>query len=220
MESSPAGKRLLVSAALLVFSGANAMAYEEPDYTVISENDGYELRQYTPYIVAETTANGDFRSAGKKAFRILAGYIFGDNRSATRMDMTVPVESQASAEPVEMAMTTPVMSELTEQPESTDDSYVYRFVMESKYTLETLPVPNDPRVAIRRIEPRTVAVKRFSGFWSEGNVDKHETRLLEQLREDGLKTIGEPKLARYNGPFTPWFLRRNEIMVEVGWPDS
>ncbi len=196
------------------------MAYEEPDYTVMSENDVYEVRQYMPYIVAETTVNGDFRSAGEKAFRILAGYIFGDNRSAIRMDMTVPVESEASAEPVEMAMTTPVISELTEQPESTDDSYVYRFVMESKYTQDTLPVPNDPRVEIRRIEPRTVAVKRFSGFWSEDNVSENEDRLMAQLQQEGLTTIGEPKLARYDGPLTPWFLRRNEVMVEVDWPDS
>ncbi len=200
---------------VMLAAGYQAMAIEEPDYEVVHQADGYELRQYAPYIVAEVDVDGTFRSAGNSAFRILAGYIFGDNRRAEKMAMTAPVQSTPGGASEKMAMTVPV----TSTPAAPDaERYTYAFVMEKKYTLDTLPVPNDSRVRIREVAPAVIAVRRFSGRWSDGNYGKNESALLDALENDGIRVQGEPTLARYNGPMTPWFLRRNEVMVPVDWP--
>ena len=189
------------------------MAYEEPIYTVLSSTDTYEVRRYEPYLVAEVDVDGDFGSAGSDAFRMLAGYIFGDNVPEQKMAMTAPVESTAGTK---MAMTAPVTSR------SADDAgqYTYAFVMERKYTLETLPKPEDPRIRIVERPARTMAVRRYSGTWSEANYLEHHSALLAALEAAGLEPIGPPVWARYNAPVTPWFMRRNEVMVEVSWPSG
>lgn len=203
---------------LLVFvSGGNAVAIEEPQYEVLEKRDGYEIRRYAAYIVAETVVQGGFKDAGNTGFRILAGYIFGDNSAGEKMNMTAPVESRPAGNGVKMNMTAPVTSQ---RADDGSDQYAYRFVMESKYTLDTLPAPNDPRVRLLKVDARTVAVNRYSGSWSQSNYDEHEEELLTALRNDGIETVGEPTLARYNGPFTPWFLRRNEVMIDIDWPGT
>jgi hypothetical protein len=171
---------IVLTVAAVVFCGAlvtTAMALEEPEYTVVERHDDWELRRYEPYLVAETQVNGDLRQSGNAAFRVLAGYIFGDNDASTKMAMTAPVLS-----------------------ESIDDGeYRYQFVMERAYDLESLPVPNSGRVEIREIPPRLMAATTF----------------LRSLDEEGFTPKDDPLLARYNPPITPWFLRRNEILVEV-----
>ena len=189
---------------------ATAQAYEEPSFTVIDTTGFYELRRYEPYIVAQTVVTGDFDDVGSEAFRRLAGYIFGRNSRREDMQMTVPVESRAENGGIEMNMTAPVGSTQT-----SPGRYVYTFFMESRYTLETLPEPDDPRVELREVPARTMAVRRYSGSWSKRNYEKHEALLLAALADDHVPVTGEPLLARYNGPLTPWFLRRNEVMVEV-----
>lgn len=200
-----------------LISGGNAVAIEEPEYKVLETRGVYEIRRYAPYIVAETIVDASFEDSGNKAFRILAGYIFGDNSASEKMSMTAPVESRPADDGIKMNMTAPVTSR---RADDGSDQYAYRFVMERKYTLDTLPVPNDPRVDLREVEARTVAVNRYSGTWSQSNYEKHKEELLAALKKDGIETIGDPVLARYNGPFTPWFLRRNEVMIEVAWPDA
>lgn len=197
----------------LMAAGGSAMAYEEPRYEIIRKTSEYELRRYEPYLVAETRVDGGFDSAGDKAFSILASYIFGDNKRSEKMRMTAPVESRPT-ESVRMNMTVPVTSQDNDEG---GDSYTYRFVMERAYSRATLPVPNDPRVTIRSMEPRLMAVHRFSGRWTEQNYDRHEKQLLDALAVDGIEIGGVPIFARYNAPFVPWFLRRNEVMVEVDW---
>jgi len=78
-----------------------------------------------------------------------------------------------------------------------------------------LPIPNDPRIGLLRIEPRIMAVKKFSGRWSEKNYRKFENQLLDVLVENNIEVTGDPIFARYNSPFVPWFMRRNEVMVEI-----
>ena len=183
---------------LLAIGGA-AMALEEPEYEVLFETDEIEFRRYDPYLVAEVTVSG--KSAGNQAFRILAGYIFGDNGSDEKMQMTAPVESRDS--------------------DSEQDIYQdYAFVMEKSYSLDSLPVPNDERIRLREKPERIVAVRQFSGRWSEKNISKQEQRLLDDLQTLGVEIAGPPELARYNSPFTPWFLRRNEIIVPVEQPGT
>jgi hypothetical protein len=194
---------------------AHAVAIEEPAYEVVGSGDGYELRRYDAYIVAETEVQGSFSTAGNKAFRILADYIFGNNSASRKMAMTTPVESAQASDGTKMAMTAPVESR---EAEPGSDRFVYGFVMEDQYTLETLPMPNNPAISIRRVDGRTVAVHRYSGRWTEANFEKHKRMLLEALARDAIRVTGEPTLARFNGPFTPWFIRRNEVQVSVDLP--
>lgn len=186
------------------------MAIEEPSYEVLLETKHYEVRRYEPYIVAEVDVDDDFKRAGNNAFRILAGYIFGDNAAQQKMNMTAPVESAGGER---MKMTAPV----TSQAGVGDGPYTYAFVMERKYTMETLPKPTNPDIRIVERPERIMAVHRYSGSWSEERYEKHQKILLDALATDGIETIGLPVFARYNAPFTPWFLRRNEIIIEIGW---
>ena len=203
---------LVLSFAALTLTGGNAMAIEEPRYEVLASTDDYEVRRYDSYIIAETDVEGTYKTAGNKAFRILAGYIFGDNQASEKMAMTAPVGARPADDSVKMKMTAPVTSAPGDDQAG---SYTYSFVMESKYSLESLPVPNDPRVRIRVVPERTMAVHRYSGTWSEDNYRKHERILLDALADDSISTRGAPVSARYNAPFTPWFMRRNEVMIEI-----
>ena len=203
-------------ALLLILLPAMAMALEEPEYQVLGQFEDFELRRYDPYIIAEVDVAGDFEDAGNNAFKILAGYIFGDNEAAEKMAMTAPVESRPAAGNEKMSMTAPVIStEANSQGMTT-----YAFVMENKYTLETLPRPLDDRVRIRIVPERVMAVRLYSGRWTESNYLQHEKLLLSDLASQGMRTIGSPILARYNSPFSLPFLRRNEVMVEVVQSES
>ncbi len=187
-------------------------ALEEPEYQIIKNTPDFEIRYYNEYLVAEVTLTGDFTSSGNQAFKVLAGYIFGANQASTKMKMTAPVESQAISVSEEMKMTAPVMS-----VDNNSNEHVYRFVMEKKYTLDSLPTPNDKRIRLIKVTPRFMAVKKFSGRWSEKNYQKSEKLLLKSLNLEKIETIGLPIFARYNAPFVPWFLRRNEIMIQIDW---
>ena len=173
------------------------MATEEPAYEVLLETKYYEVRRYEPYIVAEVDVDDDFKRAGNSAFRVLAGYIFGDNEPQQKMNMTAPVESGESG-----------------------SAFTYSFVMESSYTMETLPKPTNPDIRLVERPERIMAAHRYSGTWSEERYQDHETILLDALATDRVKTRGAPVFARYNAPFTPWFLRRNEILVEIEWKEA
>ncbi|MCH2110524.1 MAG: heme-binding protein [Polyangiaceae bacterium] len=193
---------------------------EEPAYTVVERAKDYEIREYPPYLVAETIVTGDQRSAGREAFRRLAGYIFGKNTKAQKMAMTAPVTSEEGGSE-KMAMTTPVTSEKMAMTapvtsESAEDGkYRYQFVMESKYTLQSLPKPDDSRVTLKEVPGQRVAVRRFSGSWSEEHFLSEVADLREALARDGLQAQGNFRSARYNAPFTPGFLRRNEVMFTL-----
>ncbi len=204
-------KTILVLA--LLVAGQTAMAIEEPEYDVLLTGEDFEIRRYAEYIVAEVDVDGGMRESGNSAFRILAGYIFGNNVAGEKMRMTAPVEASAAEEGTRMNMTAPVES----QP-GADGTTTYAFVMERKYTLETLPKPVDPRIRIAVRPARTMAVRRYSGTWSEANYEEHRTALLEALDAARLKPVGPPVWARYDAPMTPWFMRRNEIMIQVDWP--
>ena len=183
------------------------MAIEEPPYSVESKAANYEIRKYGPIIVAETNVKSDFEAAGNQAFRILAGYIFGGNKSKTKIAMTAPVNQQAMSEKI--AMTAPVTQVKQES------GYLVQFTMPKQYTIETLPVPNDDRVHLRQIQDRRIAVFTYSGSWSESRYKEKLDAFVHELKSNNVKTNGEPVLARFNSPFQLWFLRRNEIWLEL-----
>jgi len=204
-------KNILLIAALFFLVQPTAMAIEEPKYEIIDQYEDFEVRRYPPYLVAEVDVSGDFGTAGNSAFRILAGYIFGDNDSDEKMAMTAPVESRTSAKGEKMAMTAPV----TSTSAANDDQTTYAFVMERQYTLESLPAPNDQRIRIRQMPERVMAVRRYSGRWTEKNYARNEEVLVAALGNAGIVGIGSPVLARYNSPFSLPILRRNEVMLEI-----
>ena len=123
-----------------IFLGANLSALEEPKYTVLKTYENFEIRNYDSYLVAEVDVEGAYNETGNEAFKILAGYIFGDNQSSMKMNMTAPVESEVYRSSEKMNMTAPVFSN------KNINGYTYRFVMESKYSQETLPVPNNSKI--------------------------------------------------------------------------
>jgi hypothetical protein len=182
-------------------------AIDEPDYEVIRKFDNVELRQYAPYVVAEVVLNSTAEEAGNQAFPILAGYIFGKNKGEKTFAMTVPVTQ--TAVPVRMDMTAPVTQA------AVAGGMRVQFVLPKGVTLATVPEPIDPRVQLRLVPAAAWAVIRYSGTWSQSNYLEHLAELKAALEAAGVATQGEPVLARYNAPFTPWFLRRNEIWLAL-----
>jgi hypothetical protein len=201
---------LFAGVLLLVLAGAisrTASGVEEPEFRVTLSEGDFEIREYAPVIVAETVVEGDWRAAGNAGFRRLAGYIFGANDGGRKIAMTAPVAQGPGGQKI--AMTAPVAQERR------GESWVVAFTMPSEYTLDHLPVPDDPAVRLRRVGARRVAAIRFSGTWDEQRFDARTAELVRWLERKGETAIGEAVTARYNPPWTPWFLRRNEILIEL-----
>ena len=184
------------------------MGYEQPRYAVIQRDGHFELRRYEPYVVAEIEVNASFEEAGNVAFRPLANYIFGQNRRSEKMAMTAPVTQTPKGEKI--GMTAPVI-----QSAGKEGTYVVSFVMPSRYTLATLPKPSDERIRFREVPSALVAAWSYRGGWSVARYETEERGLREAIRKVKLSALRPPVWARYNPPFWPWFLRRNEILIEV-----
>lgn len=183
------------------------MATEEPAFKSVVKDGNFEVRDYPALVVAEVTVNGDQKDAANRGFRLLAEYIFGGNKRRQSIAMTSPVTQKPSSEKI--AMTAPVTQ--TQK----GGAWTVRFSMPSKYTLETLPEPNNPKVTLRTLPPQRYAVITFSGLAREGDVRARSEALLNALKDRQLRAIGNVTLAQYNPPWTPWFMRRNEVMVAV-----
>ncbi len=184
-----------------------AHAIEEPDYEVTRRISDVEVRHYAPYVVAEVRVAGSATAAGNQAFRILAGYIFGGNKGQQKLPMTAPVTQ--NVEGTKLPMTAPVTQN------SVPGGYLVQFVLPRGLALAAAPEPLDPRVSLREVAARDVAVIRYSGFWSDANYARHLALLQQALRTAGQAWTGEPVYARYDAPFVPWFLRRNEIWLQL-----
>jgi hypothetical protein len=181
---------------------------EQARYSVLKKADGYEIREYSPYIAAQTTVNGTYDKALSDGFRIIAGYIFGGNVKKESIAMTAPVTAK-SAPSEKIAMTAPVTAS------TQGGSSIISFVMPQKYTLDTLPKPTDSRVNLVEVPAKKMAVLRFSWGHSADRVKKMEGLLLAMLARDGLKVVGNPSYAGYSAPWTPPWMARNEVMVEI-----
>lgn len=191
-------KTLLIVALLipLALFAVALMSLDEPEYEVIEQTDAFELRAYKPFLVAETRVDGDFDEAGSHAFRSLVSYIQGDNQGGRNLPMTAPVNQQRVTD-------------------GNDDTWLVQFVMPKEYVLQMLPQPMDEGVTLRQIPARLVAARRYSGGWGEQKYRDNEQALVEALQQERLMPVGAPIFARYNAPFVPGFLRRNEVLVDV-----
>lgn len=221
--------------------GQNAMATEEPAYETLSVHGSIELRRYAPYIVAETTVEGDMDAASGKGFRAIADYIFGNNvavasstaQGSEKIAMTAPVTLEplspatgaaAPAASQKIAMTAPVGLQPLPSADSAGANpprlqgaqrWRVHFVMPAGYTLATLPKPNNPAVRLREVPATTWAVLRYSGVNTEAVVQQRTEELMAWLAERNTQTVGSPQLARYNPPWTLPMFRRNEIMWQT-----
>ncbi|MFZ1377349.1 MAG: heme-binding protein [Geothrix sp.] len=186
------------------------MAVMEPPFTLETATDEYDIRKYGPLLVAESRVEAGFDEAGTRGFKLLARYISGDNQSRTKVAGPSFESQHAPSETI--AMTAPVCQEQSPW------GFMIQFAMPASFTLATLPKPDDARVQLREIPPRRMAVHRYSGGWSEGLYQKHRKAFVAALKKDGVPTTGGPVFARFDSPFVPWFLRRNEIWMEVATP--
>ena len=198
---------LLLSTLALSLLPQSGHAIEEPEFQIVRSLPDIEVRQYAAYTVAEILVAGPQGDAGNQAFPILAGYIFGKNKGERRFAMTAPVTQ--AAVPVKLEMTAPVTQT------ATPAGFLVQFVLPKGVTVANAPEPLDARVQLREVPPTQVAVIRYSGFWSESNDSEHLSKLQTALRSAGLTWAGEPVYSRYNAPFTPWFMRRNEIWLQL-----
>ena len=183
---------------------------EEPHYIGTPLTGSAEIRRYGPRIAAETTVDANEDRARNIGFRRLANYIFGGNHRAETISMTAPVAQQSGRGGDKIAMTAPVV-----QSRAADDRWTIRFFMPSKWTMETLPDPNDDNVGLVTVPGETVAVLRFSGDRSPQAVANKGQELLDMLRHKGIEPLGEPVAWFYDPPWTLPFRRRNEIAIPV-----
>ena len=178
---------LTTIASIVMFLPEQVMAIEEPEYGGGHSDGPIEVRDYTKTVVAEVKVDGDFENASNKAFRPLFNYI-----SDHDIAMTAPV-SQAPA----------------------GTGWAVRFIMPAEYSVDELPKADNPNVEIREIPSRRVAAIRYSGGWSAENYNKHLDILEDWLSQAGYDKADDPIWARYNAPYSLWFMRRNEIHIAI-----
>lgn len=196
----------------LVFISGKIMATEEIKYQTILQQQDFEVRLYEPYIIAEILVDAEFDEAGSDAFKALFAYISGDNKTQQDIAMTAPVAQQAGGE--EIAMTSPVAQQ------KANTQWAVSFMIPGGYSLHTVPQPTNPDVKIREVPARYIASVTYSGFWSESGYQEHYQILTDWIKKHQYEVTGEAVWARYDPPFKPWFLRRNEILLPIANPLS
>ncbi|MDJ0339226.1 heme-binding protein [Cryobacterium sp. PH31-O1] len=191
---------------------------EQQPYHVVKSYDAFELRRYPAHLVAEVTTDGPFEDAGNRAFRYLFAYITGANQSLQKVAMTAPVVQADAAEKI--AMTAPVLQERAEDAAGAAAGERFRvaFVLPEGLTAETAPQPTDPAVHVRTVPESLAGALRFRGRWSQTSYEQHLDELRGALTAAGLTALGSPRFARFDPPFKPWFLRRNEVLLDVEDP--
>lgn len=196
---------------LFMFPGKPAMATEEPAFTSSLKEGAFEVRSYPALVAAQVSVTGTRDEASSAGFKLLAGYIFGSNTRRQSIAMTAPVvQSKPGSETI--AMTAPVIQ--TAMPDRTE-AWTVRFIMPAAFTMDTLPTPNDARVQLLALPPASYAVIMFSGMAHEDEVTRKTAELATFMSEHALRAAGPPALARYNPPWTLWFMRRNEVHIPV-----
>lgn len=199
---------------------------ESPSYTVEGKDGDVEIRVYPGYILAQTDVEADFDKAIGMGFSILADYIFGANKKRSKISMTAPVSGENLSEPEKIPMTAPVTEERVEGEkiemtapvtEEKSGKHIYRisFTMPSKYTLETLPEPNNKNISFKEVRSQKMAVLRFKGRVNHKLANKEVEELKKWLEIKEIKPKSNYIIAQYNNPAVPGFLRRNEVMIEI-----
>jgi hypothetical protein len=175
-------------------------------YQVLEKKDTFEIRGYGPHIVAYVDVPGDYETAINEGFRILAGYIFGGNTRRERISMTAPVTESRSER---IAMTAPVTEQVS------GGLRRISFMMPSRFTLATLPQPNDVQVRFEQVPAKKYAVTRFTWYAAQGRVERKKLELSAAVKSAGLIQKAPPTYAGYNDPYSFPFLQHHEILIEI-----
>ncbi len=165
---------------------------ETPSYQVVKSDGDIEVRDYPKLTVAEITRPGSRETAVRNSFGPLASYIFAKERGGEKISMTAPVTQR-----------------------KTEDRWAVQFIMPSGYTLENLPKPDDAEVTLREMPPQQRIAIRFSGKQTDELLSQKENELRNWAEKQGITVNPVPTFAYYNDPFTPGFLRRNEVLFDV-----
>ncbi|WP_461174138.1 heme-binding protein [Arthrobacter sp. Z1-9] len=192
---------------------------EQQPHELVHRYPHFELRRYPAHVVAEIQVDASFDRAGNAAFRHLFNYISGSNVSRQKLAMTAPV-IQAAGSSQKLAMTAPVLQSGPLPGSDGTSGFVVAFVLPAGLTAETAPVPTDPRVKIREVPGSLAAALRFRGSGSQAAFERRTSALRAGLTVAGLEPVGAPRFARFDPPFKPWFLRRNEVVQDVKEPRS
>lgn len=188
---------------------------ERPQYEVITKDGDFEIRKYSSYIIAKVNVDGSYDKSSGKAFRILAGYIFGKNKGSKKISMTSPVQMNESSKSEKIAMTSPV------QMKQQSEGFEMSFMMPSKYSLGQLPEPLDPRIKFEEVPPRVVASVEFTWLASDKRNKNKEGELRKWLKKfPQYKSSNTYSYAGYNPPWTIPFLRRNEVHIQLSADNS
>ncbi len=180
---------------------------EKQSYEIVRSYDEFELRRYAPHLVAEVVVRAPFEEAGNRAFRTLFGYISGANQPKQKVSMTAPVTQRR---PEKIPMTEPV-----ELRETDDGEYAVAFVLPSSFTLDTAPEPTSPDVQLHERPASLSAARRYRGKWTQESFDEHRQALQRAVTAAGFTPVGPARWDRFDPPFMPWFLRRNEVVQDV-----
>ena len=201
------GRTVFIALAVGVYFLGGCATVPEPAHKVMSKNEGYEVREYAGYLLAETTVSGPWKEALNEGFRRLFSYISGNNEGSSKVEMTAPV---LSGEPEKISMTAPVLQEA-----GTGDEQVVSFIAPASYTLETIPIPKDSRIRIRQVPPFTATVLRYGGWTDPEKIERKTEELRSMLTRDGRTPVPPFLSAQYNPPWTIPPFRRNEIIVRI-----
>jgi len=177
-----------------------SIALEETSYRVITVNEIYEIREYNDRLAVQTIQKNGQNGAFRKLFK----YISGSNISATKIEMTTPVTQS-----IKIDMTTPVTQKFQ------DGEMIMKFFLPRKFQLKTAPQPLSEDLSVVIVKGGKYAVIKYSGRSTYKNFERHSKVLLKTLAADKIETIDYPIKATFNGPLTPFFVRRNEAMVRI-----
>ena len=171
------------------------MALETPQYEVVSEYDGFEIRRYSEMIIATTSVRSDYKGSTSSGFRRIANYIFGGNDKEMKMAMTAPV--------------------ITDCPSEDRESYNISFVMPREYSFKDLPKSNTENVSIQKESLGEVAVFSFGGWATESRSKNFQKKFATLLQQNSIETTGDFMVAQFNAPYVISMFRKNELMVRV-----
>ena len=186
------------------------MATEEAEFTLIHKENNFEIREYSPRIIAQVSVSGNFNDSSSAGFKSLADYIFGNNvinDKSQKIAMTAPVVAEPKSEKI--TMTAPVLAE------GKNSEWLISFVMPKEYSMESLPKPNNSAIVLIERPRERYAVVVFSGLVRESSYDEKATLLNEFVKIQGLSSVGSLMIARYNPPWTLPFFRRNELIIKI-----
>jgi hypothetical protein len=166
---------------------------EQQPYQVVRRYRDFEVRRYPQHVVAEVAMQGEFERAGNAGFGPLVSYISGRNQGGQKIAMTAPVVQETVAA----------------------DSHLVAFVMPAGASPDTLPAPNSERVQVHEVPETVAAVATYSGRWTKSSYLRHVTELQRAVEREGLRVTGRPRYARFDPPWKPPFLRRNEVVLPI-----